>query len=128
MEGIFKIQASDLVLNVKNVFDPTKLNLGEWDDFLDVLCGERDYQKEAIKTAIIYLASSEYLSIEQLAKEYEGQIKICKVNVDEEQDLASRHGIVSIPMLVVYQHGNIVNQKAGAMPKPEIEKLFRDLL
>lgn len=69
MEGILKFQATDLVLNVKKVFDPAKLNLSEWDNFLDVLCGDRDYQKEAIKTAIIYLASSEYLSIEQLAKE-----------------------------------------------------------
>ena len=66
--------------------------------------------------------------IDQLADEYSGRIKIVKVNVDEEQDLASRHGIVSIPTLVVYQGGKIVNQIAGAMPKHEIEKLFRNLI
>jgi thioredoxin 1 len=66
--------------------------------------------------------------IDQLANEYEGQIKVAKVNVDEEQDLASRHGIASIPMLVVYQNGTIAVQRAGAMPKPEIEKLFKGLL
>ena len=66
--------------------------------------------------------------IDQLADEYEGRVKIGKVNVDKEQELASRHGIASIPMLMVYQNGNIVNQKAGAIPKPEIEKLFNNLV
>ena len=66
--------------------------------------------------------------IDQLADEYAGRIKIVKVNVDEEQDLAGRHGIASIPTLVVYQGRNIVNQKAGAIPKHEIEKLFKNLL
>ena len=66
--------------------------------------------------------------IDQLAVEYSDRVKIGKVNVDEEEDLASRHGIGSIPTLVVYQGGTIVNQKAGAIPKQEIEKLFKDLI
>jgi thioredoxin 1 len=66
--------------------------------------------------------------IDQLADEYAGRIKIGKVNVDEEQDLANRHGIKSIPSLVVYQAGNIVNQKYGALPKQEIENLFKDFV
>jgi thioredoxin 1 len=66
--------------------------------------------------------------IDQLADEYAGRLKIGKVNVDEENDLASRHGIVSIPTLVVYQDGKIVNQKTGAMPKGDIEKLFKDFV
>lgn len=69
MEGILRFQASDLVLKVKKSFNPSRLNLNEWDDFLDILCGDREYQKEAIKTAIIYLASGEYHSINHLAKE-----------------------------------------------------------
>ncbi|MCL2833780.1 MAG: thioredoxin [Treponema sp.] len=66
--------------------------------------------------------------IEELAKEYDGRVKIGKVNVDEEQDLAGKHGIVSIPTLVVYNKGNVVNQKIGALPKAEIEKLFKSLV
>ena len=66
--------------------------------------------------------------IDQIANDYDGRLKVAKINVDEEQDLANRHGIVSIPLMVVYQNGNIVTQKPGAMPKPEIEKLFRDLV
>jgi thioredoxin 1 len=66
--------------------------------------------------------------VEQLADEYAGKVKVCKVNVDEQGDLAQRHGVVSIPTLVVYQGGNIANQKVGAAPKREIEALFKDLV
>lgn len=69
MNGILKIQASNLVLNINNTYDPKKLDLEKWDEYLDLLCGERTYQKESIKAAIIYLASGEYSSINQLAKE-----------------------------------------------------------
>jgi thioredoxin 1 len=66
--------------------------------------------------------------LEELAGEYAGKIKIGKVNVDEEGDLAGRHNVVSIPTLVVYQGGKIVNQKTGAAPKQVIEGLFKDLV
>ena len=66
--------------------------------------------------------------IEQIAEEYSGRLKVGKVNVDEEADLAGRHGVVSIPTLVVYKDGKIVNQSSGALPKQNIEALFRDLL
>lgn len=66
--------------------------------------------------------------LDQIAREYEGRAKVGKVNVDEETDLASRHGVVSIPTLMVYKDGQIVNQAAGALPKQQIEALFKDLL
>ena len=66
--------------------------------------------------------------VEGLAGEYEDRLKVGKVNVDEETDIASRHGIVSIPTLVVYKNGEIANQAVGALPKPSIEALFRDIV
>ena len=66
--------------------------------------------------------------LDQLAEEYSGRLKVGKVNVDEENDLASRHGIVSIPTLVVYQNGTIVKKKVGAAPKQDIEALFNQLV
>ncbi|MCR6546115.1 DEAD/DEAH box helicase [Dehalobacterium formicoaceticum] len=69
MEGIIRNNASDLTLKVRSSYDVKKLNLTEWEDYLDILCGNRDYQKKAIKTAIIYLASGEYANIDQLARE-----------------------------------------------------------
>ncbi|HPX84501.1 MAG TPA: DEAD/DEAH box helicase family protein [Bacilli bacterium] len=62
-------QQKDLILNVNSSYDPQKLNLDDWSAYLDVLCGNREYQKEAIKAAIIFLASGLYESTEDLAKE-----------------------------------------------------------
>ena len=66
--------------------------------------------------------------IDQLAGEYEGRLKVGKVNVDEEDALASRHGIVSIPTLIVYKDGNIANKAVGALPKQGIEALFKGII
>ena len=64
---IYKTQ--DLVLKVGQQYDPDTLNMERWDRFIDVLCGDREYQKEAIRNAIIFLASGEYMSIENLVED-----------------------------------------------------------
>jgi type III restriction enzyme len=69
MPDIKVYKTQDLVLKVKDTFNPKKLNLNEWVDFIDVLCGDREYQKEAIRAAIVYIASGEYSSIEDLITE-----------------------------------------------------------
>ena len=66
--------------------------------------------------------------IDQLADEYEGKIKVCKVNVDEENELAEQHGIVSIPTIVLYKDGSILNQKSGAAPKHDLITMFKDYI
>ena len=66
--------------------------------------------------------------IDQIAEEYSGQVKVCKVNVDESGTLAERHGIASIPTLIVYKNGEMQTQKNGAAPKHDIEALFKNLI
>jgi thioredoxin 1 len=67
-------------------------------------------------------------SVDQLAASYSGRLKVGKVNVDKENDLASRYGIISIPTLLVFNGGQLVRQKVGALPKHEIENLFKDIV
>jgi len=69
MEDIKIYKTRDLVLQVNPNYDPTRLNLDEWESFLDKLCGDREYQKEAIRKAIIFLASGRYKSTEDLVIE-----------------------------------------------------------
>ena len=57
--------------------------------------------------------------VEEIAKE-RPDIKVGKINVDEEVELASQFGIMSIPTLVVIENGKIVNQAMGARPKEAI--------
>jgi thioredoxin 1 len=52
--------------------------------------------------------------IEDLAEMYEGRVKICKVNTDEEQEIAIRFGIRSIPTILFFKDGQIVDQMIGA--------------
>jgi thioredoxin 1 len=66
--------------------------------------------------------------IDQIADEYSGQLKVGKVNVDEEGPLAEQHGIVSIPTLLLYKDGALAAQKTGAAPKHDIEGLFKNLI
>ena len=66
--------------------------------------------------------------IDQLAEEYAGKVKMGKVNVDEENDLAQHHGIVSIPTLVLYKGGDIVAQKIGSASKRDIETMFKGFI
>ncbi len=57
--------------------------------------------------------------VEEIARE-RSDVKVCKVNVDEEQELAAQFGIRSIPTLMVIKDGKIVDQAMGARPKQQI--------
>lgn len=57
--------------------------------------------------------------VEEIAKE-RSDIKVVKINVDEEKELAMQFGVMSIPTLVVMKNGKIVNQVTGARPKAQI--------
>jgi thioredoxin 1 len=58
--------------------------------------------------------------VEELATELTGRLKVVKVNVDEAQDLAGQFGIMSIPTLLLFKKGEVVNQMVGAMSKGNI--------
>ena len=63
--------------------------------------------------------------VEQIAKENEGKIKVCKVNVDEAQDLAERFEIMSIPTFIAIKNGNVVGKSLGVQSKEEVLKLLQ---
>lgn len=62
-------------------------------------------------------------TLEEIAAENE-HIKVCKIDVDEDPDLARQFKVTSIPLLVVMKDGKIVNQALGARPKDAILKLI----
>ena len=61
--------------------------------------------------------------VDEIAEEHPEYL-ICKVNVDEEQELAEQFGVFSIPCLVVMKNGEIIEQSAGARPKAQILKML----
>ena len=62
--------------------------------------------------------------IDKLAQEYDGKIKVGKVNVDECGDLAQRYGVMSIPNMVFFKNGQPVDRVIGAIPKPAMKDKF----
>jgi thioredoxin 1 len=60
--------------------------------------------------------------VEELARQYEGKLKVYKVDVDQEQHLAMQYGIMSIPTLLLFKNGQVVEQIVGALPKGAIEQ------
>lgn len=62
--------------------------------------------------------------LEELNQDLSAGTKIVKVNVDEEGELAARFGVMSIPALLVFKNGEVVDQTAGYQPKEALEELL----
>jgi len=60
--------------------------------------------------------------LDELAAEYRGRVKILKLNTDENPGISSQYSIRSIPTMLIFRKGNLVDRITGALPKPEIER------
>ncbi|MCX7032175.1 MAG: thioredoxin [Spirochaetes bacterium] len=96
------------------------------------------FEAEVVKSAIPVVADfwAEWCGpcrmiapvLKELAKDYKDKLKVAKINVDEEPDLASRYGIQSIPTLLFFKGGQLVKQQIGAVPRPVLEKIVKELV
>ena len=59
-------------------------------------------------------------TLDEIAKEYQGKLKIAKVNVDENPQVTQKFGIRSIPTLMIFKDGSVQAQKVGAMSKSQL--------
>jgi thioredoxin len=62
--------------------------------------------------------------LEKLAGDHEGKVKVTKVNVDENQELAARYGIMSIPTVILFEEGKVKTQIIGARGQKDYEREF----
>ena len=65
---------------------------------------------------------------DELAEEYEGRIIAGKVNVDDNVETCAAYGIMHIPTILFFKGGELVHRQVGAIRKPDLQKLFEDLL
>lgn len=63
--------------------------------------------------------------LKEIADGYEGKVKVGKVNVDEEPELAGKFSVASIPTLILFKDGEIVNTSVGVRPKATIEAMIK---
>ena len=66
--------------------------------------------------------------IEDLAVEFEGQTSVCKLNVDEMPDVASQYKIMSIPTVMIFKNGEIVDKAVGVRTKEEYQNMIKNAL
>jgi len=66
--------------------------------------------------------------VEEIAAAYDGKLKVGSVDVDAEPDLAGRFNVMSIPTIMVFNGGEVAGQRVGAIPRPAIEEMFKDLI
>jgi thioredoxin 1 len=67
-------------------------------------------------------------ALDELAAQYKGKVKIAKVDVDENQQIAQQYGIRSIPTLLMFKGGKVVEQLVGAAPKAKLEDSIKKVL
>lgn len=97
----------------------------------ELVITEENFEEEVIKSNIPVLIDfwAEWCgpckilspTVDELAKDYEGKLKVGKINVDEQGNLAMRYNVMSIPTLKFFKDGNIVGELVGAAPKSTIE-------
>lgn len=67
-------------------------------------------------------------TVEEIAEEYEGRIKVGKVNVDDVPALAVRYGIESIPTLLLFKNGTLIDASVGYVKKDALTAMFKDFI
>jgi thioredoxin 1 len=63
-------------------------------------------------------------TVDQVAADYVGKVKVGKLDVDSNQQTAARYGILGIPTLLLFKGGKVVEQKVGAIGKPEFQRML----
>ena len=66
--------------------------------------------------------------IEELAEEYDGKVKIGKLDVDENSDIAARYGVMSIPTIILFKNGEVFSKSVGLQDKEVLENAIKEML
>ena len=66
--------------------------------------------------------------ISSIAEKYEGKLKVCKLNVDDNMELAEQYFISSIPAVKFFKNGEVVNESVGFVPQQKLEAIIEELI
>lgn len=66
--------------------------------------------------------------IEQIAEEYAGKLKVCKLDVDTARDISVKYGIMSIPSVFIFKNGEVAERMVGARPKQYYDEILAEII
>lgn len=66
--------------------------------------------------------------LDEIAEEHAGKLKIAKLNVDQNRSIAAQYGVMSIPTLIIFKDGEMVEQMIGAQPKENLLKILKSVI
>jgi thioredoxin 1 len=104
----------------------------------EIILSEQNFEKEVLVSGLpvmvdfwaVWCGPCKVLGpiVDEIAKEYEGKLKVGKVNVDENNSLAARYGIMSIPTIKFFKNGKMAGELIGAAPKASLEQEIKKYL
>ena len=99
-------------------------------DVLEVIIDDGNFQQEVLNSDLPVLVDfwaqwcgpCHMISpfVEEIAKEYQGKLKVCKLNVETGPQVSSSYGVMNIPTLMIFKNGEVVDKIVGVVPKGEI--------
>lgn len=108
------------------------LLLGDSNNGKPIEVDDRSFEKEVIKSQIPVLVDCwapwcgpcriVAPTIDQLARKYSGRVKVAKLNTDDNPEVTASYGILSIPTLLIFRGGKLVDRMVGTIPRAEIER------
>ncbi|MEJ2746023.1 MAG: thioredoxin domain-containing protein, partial [bacterium] len=87
----------------------------------DIVYRQRGYTPALSSSPDLLMRALDAPTVEEIAREYDGKLKVCKLNVDEGRNTAAQYGIMSIPSLLIFKNGQVVEQVVGVVPKETLE-------
>lgn len=104
----------------------------------EVTVTDKNFDAEVVKAAVPVLVDfwavwcgpcqMQNPILEEVVKEYEGKVKVGKLNVDENPNSAAKYGIMSIPTMIIFNGGNIVKQMIGVQSKDVLTDEFKKIV
>ena len=105
---------------------------------MDYSLNSQNFEEEVLKSNIPVLVdfSADWCGpckmmapvIDQLADEYEGEMKVGKINVDQSPDIAQKYNVMSIPMFAFFKNGEVIETAVGALNKAKLQAIIDRVL
>lgn len=66
--------------------------------------------------------------LDEIARDYQGKLKVCKLNIDDNQETPAKFGVRGIPTLMLFKGGSVAATKVGALPKAQLEQWLKSVV